>query len=98
MSQQSELVIVNTAITNLIYEDIPCNSSSEYTFARAKYGDFDVVMMKENGYINATNLCENGKKELKNWLRNDLTNDLINFFTELEYEPCKITIRANRHD
>ena len=43
----------------------------------AAYGPFRVVMMKDTGYINATNLCSSGGKEYKDWTRNNTARELI---------------------
>ena len=42
-----------------------------------QYGDFKVVMMKDCGFINATKLCKDGGKQLKNWLANETSKCLI---------------------
>jgi hypothetical protein len=47
-------------------------------YAYGKYGDFKVIMMTKNRYINATKLCKEYSKEFKNWLRNDNNKTLIN--------------------
>ncbi|UOX38643.1 KilA N domain protein [Finch poxvirus] len=46
-------------------------------FCYARYYNFDVIMFKDNGFINATKLCELGKKDFKNWLRLDGSKELI---------------------
>ena len=40
------------SVTSLITENI------NEKFGRAKYLDHDVIIMRENGYINMTKLCE----------------------------------------
>jgi len=61
-------------ITILVYEKI------NNVYSKAKYGGFDVIMNMENGYINATKLCADGGKLMKNWLRNDGNKELVEFF------------------
>ncbi|AAR83488.1 CNPV142 N1R/p28-like protein [Canarypox virus] len=46
-------------------------------FCYARYYDFDVIVLKDNGFINATKLCELGKKDFKNWLCLDGSKELI---------------------
>jgi hypothetical protein len=46
-------------------------------YAYGKYGEFTVIMMTSNRYINATKLCKEYGKELKNWIRNDNSKELI---------------------
>ncbi|AUV58832.1 hypothetical protein [Bandra megavirus] len=55
---------------NVIFENI----NDEY--ALGKFGDLEVVMMRENGYVNATNLCKKCGKDYKNWKRNDNSKEL----------------------
>ncbi|AAR83514.1 CNPV168 N1R/p28-like protein [Canarypox virus] len=46
-------------------------------FCYIKYDIFELIMMKENNYINATKLCKLGGKNLKHWLENKQSKDLI---------------------
>ena len=63
-------------ITNIIFKNI----NEEYSLG--KFGDFNVIIMKENGYINATKLCndaktKNGtKKDFREWKKNSSTKEL----------------------
>jgi len=41
-------------MNDIIYEDL---GDKNKKYAYGMYGDFKVIMMKENGYINATKLC-----------------------------------------
>ncbi|AVL94490.1 KilA N-domain protein [Moumouvirus australiensis] len=56
---------------NVIFENI----NEEY--ALGKFGNLEVVMMRENGFVNATNLCKKCGKDYKNWKRNDNSKELI---------------------
>lgn len=38
-------------------------------YAWARFGNVEVIMMKENGYINATKLCKLGGKNFRDWYR-----------------------------
>lgn len=61
-----------TDINNISFQDI----NEEYTYG--KYGDFVVIMMKKNGFINATKLCKNySNKQFKHWLENKHSKELI---------------------
>ena len=62
------------SITNLAYEPI----NNKYSIA--KYGDLNVIMDTTNGYINATKLCSDGGKLMKNWMENKSNKDLIQSF------------------
>jgi hypothetical protein len=55
-------------------------------YAYGKYGDFKVIMMMKNRYINATRLCNESKRRFDNWLRNESNKQLINFVNnKLDY-------------
>ena len=41
------------------------------------YGEFRVVMMKSNGYINATKMCNDGGKRFFNWSDLKTSHQLI---------------------
>ena len=60
-----------SSISEIIFEHI------DEKFAYGKYGDFKVIIMKENKYINATKLCGEHNKRFENWLRNDNSKILI---------------------
>ena len=54
------------------------------------YGPFRVVMMKSNGYINATKMCNDGGKRFFNWSDLKGSTELINALEkvkELENTP-----------
>ena len=50
------------------------------------YGEFRVVMMKNNGYINATKMCQSVGKDYNDWVNLRATQELIN---ELEVRILK---------
>lgn len=54
----------NENLNDIIYEDI------NNEFAKGKYFDFEVIIMKSNGYINASKLCNNDNKRFTNWKEN----------------------------
>ncbi len=63
------------------------NTSLEFetiddTHSKALYGDFNVIIDITNGYINATKLCADGGKQMKNWIRNNGSRELIKEFEE----------------
>ena len=85
-------------IDELVYEKI------DETYSWAKYGDFDVITIMKgeySGYINASKLCSNGKKEFKNWSSNSGNKNLIKEFEELSknifYSPKKYTYYCSNH-
>jgi hypothetical protein len=63
-SEGKEIVVFNDDaddIRNIAFEKI----TDEFSFG--KYGDFNVIIMNKNGYINATKLCQEGNKRLLKW-------------------------------
>lgn len=46
-------------------------------YSKARYGEFDVIMDMVTGYINATKLCAQGGKRLKNWTANNYSRELM---------------------
>ena len=63
------------------------SSLSEICFEQIKgnywygaYGEFKVIMMKDCGWVNATKLCNQGGKLLKNWKRLEGTKQLFKVF------------------
>ena len=45
------------------------------------YGDFNVILMTDCGFVNATKLCSSGGKEFKDWSRNKTGKELIKALT-----------------
>ena len=75
-------------ITILGYEKI------DDVHSKAKYGTFDVTMNMETGYINATKLCADGGKLMKNWMQNSGNKELIDYFEKnlMESKPVLINV------
>ena len=61
------------SLVNLISQDI----NDEYGYA--KYLSHDVIIMKKNGYINMTKLCDQYGKAFRNWKQNKSSQELIEF-------------------
>jgi hypothetical protein len=64
-------------IRNIIFEKI------NDKFAYGKLGKFKVVMMIENRYINATKLCKDDGKEMKHWIENKSSKEMIKDFGKI---------------
>lgn len=81
-------------IKNIIFEDL----NDEYAYG--KLGPFKVLIMKENGYINATKLCNNAGKEFQFWMENKSSKELIKEVrsvgipTDSKKEPHKLIIKV----
>ena len=56
---------------NIIFENI----NDDYAYG--KMGTFTVMIMKKNGYINATKLCNFANKRFAHWLENKGSNELV---------------------
>ena len=69
-------------ITSICFKHIKTIDNVEYH--KGLYGDFIVIMAKSNdyrnGYINATKLCKDGKKEFFNWKRLEKSKELIEYY------------------
>jgi hypothetical protein len=86
---------------SIIFEDIKC-SNSKYSFGRGKYGEFEVIIMKENAfnqlncYINATKLCADGGKRFDHWLENKSGKDMLNYLSSTTHnlgDEIKILVK-----
>jgi len=53
-----------SAVRDLIFENI------NDKYAWGNYGEFKVLMMRENGFINVTKMCKEGGKEFRKWKEN----------------------------
>lgn len=59
-------------ISDVVFEHI----NDKYAYGA--YGDFKVIMMKKNSYINAAKLCDENNKQFCHWSRNENSKMLIN--------------------
>lgn len=75
-----------TSLNEIIFEHINDD------FAYGKYGEFKVIIMKENKYINATKMCREHNKRFEHWLENSNSKILI---TEVENEVNKCAYRIS---
>ena len=64
-------------------------------FWYGSYGEFQVVINRESGYINASKLCKDGGKNFKNWKQNSQSQELIATFS---LEVCEAGIPASQND
>ena len=46
-------------------------------YAWVNYGQFKLLMMKRNGYVNVTKMCDEGGKSFFNWKKNSRSKELI---------------------
>jgi hypothetical protein len=74
-------------LKDIAFEDI----NDEYCYGN--YGEFKVIMMKKNGYINATKMCQyiseqtGSKKKYNHWKENISARELINCVSTLSGIP-----------
>src|SRR5277367_586453 len=59
-----------------------CFKQIKDNFWLGQYGDFQVIMMEDCSYVNATKLCTDGGKRFDNWIRNDASQRLIKALDE----------------
>ena len=55
----------------VVFQDI----NEEYAWVN--YEQFKLLMMKKNGYVNVTKMCDNGNKKFFNWRQNNRSKELI---------------------
>src|SRR3977135_1447196 len=77
-----------THMSDIAYEQI------QGKFWFGQYGDFNVVLDKESGYINVSKLCRDGGKKCKNWKRNNSSRELIAAFS-LDVPEARILASQN---
>jgi hypothetical protein len=65
-------VIEQESLNNINIEFI----DNEYSYGQ--YGEFKVIIMRKNRYINATKLCKEYGKDFKNWKEREYNKELIN--------------------
>ena len=76
-------------------QELICESIDD-KFAYAKYGEFKVIMMRDNGYINVSNLCKEGGKEFKQWMSLEYSNAFLDSFsTDLGIPSSNLLIHIN---
>ena len=68
---------INTHPTDLVSRKINDN------YSIGKYYYFDVTIHTNTGYINATKLCADGGKQLKDWFMNDCNKELVESYIKL---------------
>lgn len=61
-------------------------------FARSKVGNCEVIIMKKNGYVNATKLCKEFGKKFANWYIIMTTKELIKVLEEDSNKKVMIQI------
>jgi predicted helicase len=69
-------------------------------YAVKKYGPFDIIVCKENGYINATNLCNKVGKKYHHWCENKNSKLLVKLLCgelNLPIDKIMITISGGRN-
>lgn len=79
-------------------EDIKniCFEAINDEFSWGKYGDFKVIIMNKNGYINVTKLCDEAGKRFENWLANKMATELINcIILTAEIPAVRIIVQIN---
>ena len=64
-------MILETQLTKISYEEI------NDKFSYGNYLGVKVILMKENGYVNATKLCALANKQFKHWLENKSSKSLV---------------------
>jgi hypothetical protein len=63
---------INNTLRDLIFENI------NDKYAWGNYGEFKVLMMRENGFINVTKLCKDGGKAFIHWRETKTSKRFVN--------------------
>ena len=79
-------MVSHNMLSDIAFEQIVGN------FWYAAYGPFRVIMMKDNGYLNATKLCSSGGKEYREWARLKNSEELISVL-----ERHKASVNTQEH-
>ena len=72
-------------------------------YAWVNYGQFKLLMMKRNGYVNVTKMCENySNKKIIHWKENKRSKELINYLKQfssigIPIDPL-VTIMTGEND
>lgn len=64
-------------------------------YAYGKYGEFTIIMMTLNGFINITNICEEYKKNFHDWSNEEHNIELINAVNDKINNKSIIEIKNN---
>ena len=75
----------------LAYEQIKDN------YWYAAYGEFNIIMMKDNSFVNATKLCSSRGRDYRNWIRQDQIKELIKYLPTINEVPY-ICIKSEFQD
>jgi KilA-N domain/Protein of unknown function (DUF3627) len=57
------------------------------------YFDIKVLIMTQNGYINATKMCQDENKQFRFWLQNDSSKELLDEFERYVSRPSDLMIK-----
>jgi len=80
-----------------------CVTDINEQYSTAKYDDFSVIMMKKNGYINATKLCQEvakqmgSKKKLKDFFGTNHNKEIVesvSLYTGIDVDDLKFLVQG----
>lgn len=80
-----------SVLSSLAYEQIDGN------YWYAAYGEFNIIIMKDNSFVNGTKLCISRGKDYRNWLRLDQTKELYKYMESIN-EVTHIWIKSEAQD
>lgn len=66
-------------------------------YAYGKYGEFTIIMMTSNGFINITNICNDYKKDFYDWSKEEHNIELINVCNDEINNKSIIEINNNNN-
>lgn len=95
----SQTEAMNTT-KNITYTDIQ-NSINSDAFIKASTGDFSVILLKANGYVNATRMCKAAGKKYTDWKKEANSMEYAELLCKmLDRSPEDLVIRVKtiEHD
>lgn len=73
--------IADADLTELIFEPL-VSTCKTHTFGYGMFGDFKIIIRDDN-YVNAAKLCQDGGKLYKSWIRLDSAQSHISFLNKM---------------
>jgi hypothetical protein len=88
----SDEEITDNDIKNIIFK--PISDKCSY----GKYGEFNVILMNKNGYINVTKLCNDANKHFYHWNQNNNFEllEAVSEVTDVDVDDLTIVIRGGK--
>lgn len=77
----------SVGLTGLIFQNI------DDKFSYGQYGEFDIVIKRRNGHVNATKLCDDYGRNFEKMYNDEDFLELVREFSKIKKVPVKLLIR-----